>query len=482
MGRSPGIFVHTAGPNTALVKSYGRKDVQVVIGGRMFSLPVVQRVDMLSLSLRTITVHTKNGLTINGVNVDMTSACQVKIQGWSSPNDASATPAAKKATTHLSGGLKVDSAAIRLAAQHFLGKTDEEIEDAIQKTVAGHQRAIIGCLTVEELYRDREAFCKRVLDLISADMRNMGLVVVSYTVAEISDSNGYIEALGVTQTEIVKREAMEGAALHRAAAKSKASKEDAQSHLDVNDQTQRKIQSDRDRSITEARAHEQIERQRAIQSKAHDISSAEQDAILFVTQQKARAAETEAELKVIKQQVEKERLLKQKQINVEADAMLYKAKLNADSIRASASAEADRVRMIGMAEAEAIRAKGLADVEILRERNRAWQESVNSGVILEKIIEILPEIARQIAAPLANTEKMVFVSSGGEGGGPAAFTKDFNRIIAELPEVVNAITGIDLRKAVQGLASGGTSDAVIQGAAEGVATAMVDRSRRSTFS
>lgn len=472
MVRSTGLFVHTAGPNAALVKSSGRKDVRVVIGGRMFSIPIIQRVDRLSLALRTITVHTKNGLTINGVSVDVSSACQVKVQGWLTADDASNTNAQNRTTT--ASGLSTDSAAIRLAAQHFLGKTDAAIEDAIQATVAGHQRAIIGCLTVEELYRDREAFCKRVLDLISSDMRNMGLVVVSYTVAEISDANGYINALGVTQTEIVKREAVEGAAQHQAAAKSRSATEDARSHLDVNTQKQRKIQSDKERAITDAKAQELIERQVAIQRKAHDISSAEQDAILFVTQQKARAAETEAELEVVKQQVEKERLVKQKQIHVEADAMLYKAQMNADGIKINAEAEAERLRLIGQAEADAIRQKGLAEVEVLRERNRAWQESINSGAILEKIIEVLPEVAKQIAAPLAQTEKMVFVGGGGQGGGgPAAFTKDFQRIVAEVPEVVNAITGVDLPKAIKALGSSSTGDAVVQGAAEGLATSLV---------
>lgn len=366
----------------------------------MISIPVVQRVDMLSLALRTITVRTHNGLTVNGVNVNVTSACQVKIQGWSTADDMTSLPkydANGTASEHhtVSGPPKtklkvdVDYPAVRLAAQHFLGKSDEEIEDAIQKTISGHQRAIIGCLTVEELYRDRAAFCRRVLELIAADMRNMGLGVVSYTVAEISDANGYIDALGVTQTETVKREAMEGAALHQAAAKSRAAREDAQAHLDVNAQTQRKITSDKERALTEARAQELIQRQVAVQRKAHDISSAEQDAVLFVTQQKARAAETEAELEVVKQQVEKERLIKQKQVNVEADALLYKAKINADAVRASAAAEAERVRVLGEAEAEAIRLKGLAEVEILRERNRAWQESY---VIIISFIFVFQQI------------------------------------------------------------------------------------------
>lgn len=375
MFHAKGIFVHTAGPNTALVKSSGRKDVRIVIGGRMWAIPILQRVDYLSLALRTITVHTTAGLTIKGVPVDVTSACQVKIQGWSSDDDASAQVDKKAASAIVSHDLHMDFSAIRLAAQHFIGKSDSQIEDAIQKTIAGHQRAIIGCLTVEELYRDREAFCKRVLDLVSSDMRNMGLTVVSYTVADITDVNGYIDSLGVAQRERVDRDASEGRALHQAEAEKQRAKENAAAHLEVNDQHRRKIESDRVLKITDLKAKEEIERRTAIQKKAHSISSAEQDKILFVTQQKAKAADTEAQLAVVKQEVERERLMKEKVVHVEADALLYKAKVNADGVRATARAEAERVRMIGEAQAEAIRAKGLAEVEVLRERNRAWQES-----------------------------------------------------------------------------------------------------------
>lgn len=369
---SRGVLVHTAGPNVALVKSSGRKDVRVVIGGRMFAIPILQRVDSLSLALRTIIVQTTHGLTVNGVSVDVTSACQVKIQGWNTRDDATSN---ENADHRSESGLHMDYAAVRLAAQHFLGKADQEIDETIEKTIAGHQRAIIGVLTVEELYRDRKEFRRRVLELIASDMRNMGLIVVSYTVAEISDANGYIEALGVTQTEIVKREAAEGLALNQAQARLNVERQKASAHIEVNRQEELKIRSNKELQIAKAKAEEEVQRRMAVQAKAHSISSAEQDAILFVEQQKAKAAETQAELAVLKQQVEKEKLLKQKVINVEADANLYRAKVNADAMREAAKAEADRVRMLGLAEAEAIKSKGSAEVSILRERNQAWQES-----------------------------------------------------------------------------------------------------------
>lgn len=61
--------------------------------------------------------------------------------------------------------------------------------------------------------------------------------------------------------------------------------------------------------------------------------------------------------------------------------------------------------------------------------------------------------------------------SGSAGGGPAAYTREFQRIIAEMPEVVNAITGVDLHKGVQNLvaAESNTGVAVARGLAQGAA-------------
>lgn len=358
--------VYTAGPNTALIKSTG----QIVIGGRLLAVPVLQRVDSLGLELRTITVRTAHGTTVNGVAVDVTGCCQVKIQGWTSKNGDG------------SGEMDIDYDAIRLAAQHFIGKRDSEIEDTIQKTVEGHQRAIVGTLTVEELYSDRAAFSKRIKDLCVEDMRNMGLSMVSYTVAEIVDELGYIEALGVRQTEKVKREATEGAAEHQNLARSKKGERDAAAHMNVNHEEQRMTESDKHLNMTKADAQNEVDRAVAIQKKAGQIEKAEQDAVLFVKRQEADAAETEAEREVIATRVERERFLKEINVNIPADAELYQKKNEADVVRATFAADTDRIRAIAAAESKAIRAKGKADIKILEERVRMWNEWYVFGFLL----------------------------------------------------------------------------------------------------
>lgn len=90
------------------------------------------------------------------------------------------------------------------------------------------------------------------------------------------------------------------------------------------------------------------------------------------------------------------------------------------------------------------------------------------------MIERLPEVARAISTPLAKTDKMVFVGSGGQGG-PSQFVTDLNRVVAEVPHTIKAITGVDVVDSVKKLAGTETGNTVIQGAAEGFATAFAEQ-------
>lgn len=78
-------------------------------------------------------------------------------------------------------------------------------------------------------------------------------------------------------------------------------------------------------------------------------------------------------------------------------------------------------------------------------------DSTNQAALIERALEVLPSIAAAIAEPLSKTEKMVFVGSGSGGGGPAAFAREFEKIAAELPETIPALSGFDLKKALSNL-------------------------------
>lgn len=73
------------------------------------------------------------------------------------------------------------------ACEQFLGRKEAEIRHIALVTLEGHQRAIMGSMTVEEIYKDRKKFSKQVFEVASSDLVNMGITVVSYTLKDIRD-------------------------------------------------------------------------------------------------------------------------------------------------------------------------------------------------------------------------------------------------------------------------------------------------------
>lgn len=62
-------------------------------------------------------------------------------------------------------------------------------------------------MTVEEIYKNREKFSQEVQRVASQDLAKMGLVIVSFTIKDVRDKNGYLESLGKPRIAQVKRDA-----------------------------------------------------------------------------------------------------------------------------------------------------------------------------------------------------------------------------------------------------------------------------------
>jgi len=78
----------------------------------------------------------------------------------------------------------------------------------------------------------------------------------------------------------------------------------------------------------------------------------------------------------------------------------------------------------------------------------------NEAAVIEMIIRILPEVAGKISEPLSKTEKMVIINSGnGVGGGASKLTGDVTQIIAQLPPVIESLTGIKFEKLLEQIPS-----------------------------
>jgi flotillin len=89
------------------------------------------------------------------------------------------------------------------ALEAFLGKSESAIRDSILQTLEGHLRSILGTLTVEEVYQDRENFARLVREHASPDVAKMGLEILSFTIKDVADSVGYLDSLGKKQIAAV---------------------------------------------------------------------------------------------------------------------------------------------------------------------------------------------------------------------------------------------------------------------------------------
>lgn len=432
------------GPNTVLVISGRRRVVRnpdgtvapvgfrIRVGGGAFIWPVLERVDTLSLEIMTLEVRTPEVYTVQGVPIVVDGIAQIKIRG--------------------------DDVSIRTAAEQFLGKTQNEIAQIALQTVEGHLRAILGTMTVEEVYKNREAFAARVQDVAATDLANMGLGIVSFTIRDIRDSHGYLDALGKPRTAQVKRDAVigEAEAARDATIRSAIAKQEGEQ---AKYQAETKIaEAQRDYNIAVAEYKAASQAKQAEADLAYDLQK-------FKTQQLVRAEEVQVQVVEKERQIdlqakEIERKSKELIATVEkpaeaekyrittlADAEQYRLRTTAtgeaDAIRATGTATADANKAKGLAQADVTKAQGFAEAEAMARKAEAWR-AYNEAAITQTFIDRMPEIASAIASPLAKTEKIVLVSTGGESAGAEKVTRDVTKIMAQLPAILEGLTGMKL--------------------------------------
>jgi len=422
---------------------------RIVKGGGTFVYPVVEKVDILSLELVTIDVQTPEVYTSKGVPVRVDGVAQIKVKG--------------------------DDISIATAAEQFLGKSTEEIRSIATQTLEGHLRAILGTMTVEDIYQNRDAFASKVQEVAAGDMANMGLGIVSFTIRDIRDGQGYLEALGKPRIAQVKRDAQiaQAEADRDAMIKSAQAQQAGQEAKYAADAKIAEAQRDYQMNVAQFQAS--VNQRKAEADLAYDLQK-------FKTGQLVKAEEVQVNIVEKQKQIElqqQEILRKQRELeaNVQkpADAERYKVETLANArkfqleaeaaggaaaTKATGFANADVAKATGLAEAEANKARGLAEAAIIEAQGKATAEAMrmkadsfkqyNEAAVIEMIVRVLPEVAGKISEPLSKTEKMVIINSGsGPGGGASKLTGDVTQIISQLPPVIESLTGIKFEKLLQ---------------------------------
>ena len=460
------------GPNEVLVISGRRRqnllpsgettDVgyRICKGGGAFVWPIVEKYDTLSLELLTLSVGTKDEVyTVQGVPVLVDGVAQVKVRG--------------------------DDVSIGTAAEQFLSKGQEEVGRVATQTLEGHLRAILGAMTVEDIYKNRDAFSNRVQDVAASDLANMGLQIVSFTLKDIRDNHGYLEALGKPRTALVLRDAE----IARAEAKRDADIAKAEAERDSTirsanarqegetnrfDAETKIAESARDYEMKRADYNSSVNERRADADLAYDLARHKKSQLVRKEEIQVEVVAKQQQVAVQEQEIlrrEKELIAtvhkpaeaKQYQVQREAEAERFRleaeaaGRAEAEKLRGAADAsvitakgtgEASAIQARGLAEAAAIQAKGLAEAEAMAEKAESWKQ-YNQAALVQMMVEVLPKMAQAVAEPLSKTDRITIIGGGDGAAGASKVTQDVMQIVAQVPPVVESLTGLDLTKMVR---------------------------------
>jgi len=466
------------GPNQALIV-YGRTKLpRVIVGGGTFVFPVIERAQGFSLELMSFDVAPQQNLYTNqGVSVRVEAVTQLKVRN--------------------------DDASIRTAAEQFLSKTFDQRQALIRLVMEGHLRGIVGQLTVEQIVKEPEMVSEKMRNTSSADLAKMGLEVVSFTIKEVRDENEFIANMGRPEIERIKKEAniaaaqaardtqIQQAGATREAAVAKAEADQARVAAETASQA-KQAEAQRDLALKRASYDAEVKKQQVVADRATDLQqqimqqqivaeTARAQEIEKTAQVKVQEAEThrrqmELEATVVKA-ADADRQRIETQAAAEGQRMTLEAEGRATALRAQAAAEGEAAKIRGAAEAEASRLRGLAEADVIRAKGEAEAEAMrvkaaayheyNQAAVLDKVISNLPEIVRAIAEPLAKVDKISIVSTGGPNGsnlGASRVTGDVVNMLAQVPAILEALTGTrmaDLMARVPGL---NTVDAGVNGA------------------
>ncbi len=423
------------GPNEVLIISGGRKRSVVEpdgtkrkigyryrVGGGTFVIPFLETVDILPMEVITLGIKTPEVLTHGGVPILAEATAQVRIDS----NDHT----------------------IRLAAEQFLGLGKEGIREVSTTILEGKMREVMGTMTVEEIFRGRHEFSARVTEVTQTDFSQMGLSMISFALKDISDTQGYLDSLSKPQISAAKRDAAIAEAETEKEATIKASEARKEGEIARLAAEALIAKSEWENEAKKAESQVAVNQKKAKADFAYELERFRLNQEIKKEEAKVKQIETEEAIKT--EELEIARKEKELDANVikPADARKQQIKAEAEAeefrLHAEAKGKAQAMKLEGVAEAEKIKQKGLAEAEAMLKKAQAW-DRYNQAAILENYLEILPDLAKAVSEPLSKVDKIVLVG-GEKGTGSAKITAQVAEVLAQMPDVVKSLTGVDLKK------------------------------------
>lgn len=455
----------SARPNQAIIiTGLGRQ--RTLIGKAGFMIPFLEKKSYLDIEQFNVDVVTSDFVpTLDFINVKADAVVKAKI------------------------GTTPDMLAA--AAQNFLGWKTKDISNSVRDVLEGNLREIIGKMDLRSMVNDRQKFAEQVQDNAAPDLAKMGLQIIAFTVQSFTDNSDAIKNLGIDNITTIQKDAANAKAkaereMAEVRAEQQKAANDAQVASDMqiaqkqNELAIRKADLKKQADIQQAQADAAYDIERENQRKEIERSSAEANIVkqtkeaevkereVAVREQELNATvrkQAEADKYATQQQAEAQLIQRQRQ----ADAELYEAQKDAEKQKAQAEAaryaaeqEAAGVQAKGEAEAAAISARLTAEADGLDKKAQAMQK-YGQAAIVQMLVEALPEIAKNVAAPLANVDSITMYGDNNN----SAMVGDVMTTMSKVSEGM----GLDIPQLIQ---------ATLTGRAAGQAVAQTQQDADST--
>ena len=430
-----------APPDTAyIITGLGKK--KILIGKAGWRMPFFTRVDRLSLRVMQVDVKTSEAVPTNEfINVTVDGVANIKVS--SNPE------------------------LLERASESLLNLRQADLVQLVTQVLEGNMREIVGSVGLKEMVQDRQGVAKKITENVVPDMEKLGIEVVNFNIQNFKDGAGTIENMGIDNVEQIRKNAQ----IAKANAQRDISIATANAQQEANAvrvEAEKKIaEQDAELAVQQADMKVRSETKRAEADAAYSIQQENQRKTIEITKANADIARKEKEAEL----AEKAIALKERELDAEirkqADAMKYQAekKAEAELIKQQREAEAEKYRVIQAAEARkaeaealryameqeaaGIRAKGLAEAEAIEKKAEA-QKKMGEASVLEMYLSALPEVVKNAAAPLAQTDRIVMYGDGNS----TRLVKDVMNSANQIMEGVKESTGLDITSLLSGIAGG----------------------------
>lgn len=377
-------------PNEVLVfsgrsRSSDGKEIgyRIIKGGRTLRVPLIETVDRMDLTNMIIELTVRNAYSKGGIPLTVQGVANIKVPG--------------------------EEPLIHASLERFLGKSRAEIMKVARETLEGNLRGVLAILTPEQVNQDKEAFAQKLTGEAEHDLTNIGLVLDTLKIQNVTDDVGYLDSIGRMRSAQIRKKAEVSEASAQAEARIQKWTNTREAEVAKTNATIEVAKKDNDRRIADARTKREAmiaEQRAAVQAN--------------ISQSKAEISMQEARIQQVKLQL-------QADVIEPAEAGCKQAEQNAK------------------ADAATIIEQGRATAEVLTSLARTYRGSGTSGrdvLLMQKLVPMLKTVSGTIGDLHVDRLTVIGAGKGSSNGGDG----DLATSLVKANEQIKAATGVDIPK------------------------------------